>query len=947
MRKTERERLDEHDKHKPDSHGKTAVDWKGWGPYVSDRAWGTVREDYSADGSAWDYFPHDHARSRAYRWSEDGIGGQCDRQQRLCLALALWNGKDPILKERLFGLTGSEGNHGEDVKEYYFYIDNLPTHSYQRMVYKYPQAEFPYERLVQENRRRNRYEAEFELLDTGVFNDNRYFDVDIEYAKTDHDQDILMRVTAHNRGPEDSVLYLLPHLWFRNTWSWNPRTLPAVEPKSEFSHVEKGGKIEKQEVKHPGRAAVDVPPNVFLDDVRKCHSKPQLHRLDERTVAVTHSRFVADGMAEKKPERENVYEDGKSFEVNNEEDLKRACAVKSSTPDLFLHCHPTTIDGRPVPPHFLFCENETNARRLYGSDNGTMYPKDGINDAVVNDAPDRVNPKLEGTKVAAMYKFIVPAGASVTIRLRLNQHEKNPEPDDHASFDKLMSNAKQLADDFYSNVHAVAKVTDEDRKLVQRQAYAGLLWSKQWFHYDVHRWLAGDRGQPRPPASRRGPHARNSTWTHMHCSDIISMPDKWEYPWFASWDLAFHCVAFAPVDVSFAKRQLILILRDWYMHPSGQIPAYEWAFSDVNPPVHAMAVMKVYEIGKRLDKKDVGDVDWLEACLHKLIINFTWWVNRKDESGNNVFGGGFLGLDNVGVFDRSQPLPGGGTLQQSDGTSWMAMYCLNLMSIALELARCGRKAYADTASKFYEHFLYIAKSMSDANDGQGLWDEEDGFFYDVMSLRGTKMPLKVRSMVGLIPLFAVEVYEAKKSHGKSQPVFDPAALRRIKWFEEHRPDLSGLVSNWKDQEGEVHQKLVSLCRGSRIKKVLAKMLDPDEFLSEYGIRSLSKYHEKHPFVLHLDGNEYRVDYAPGESLSGLFGGNSNWRGPIWMPVNFLIIDSLRKFHQYFGGAFRVECPTRSGTLMDLSQVADFLAQRLVRTLFVSLLAPVIVATVAA
>jgi hypothetical protein len=928
--KSERERLAEHDQHKPGQRGgKSAVDWKGWGPYVSDRAWGTVREDYSADGSAWDYFPHDHARSRAYRWSEDGIGGQCDRHQRLCLALALWNGNDPILKERLFGLTGSEGNHGEDVKEYYFYLDNLPTHSYQRMLYKYPQAEFPYARLVQENRQRTRFQPEFELLDTGVFDENRYFDVEIEYAKTDSDQDILMRVTAHNRGPEDAALCLLPHVWFRNTWSWNDRTLPAIPARSEFLHIEKDGKIEKQEVKHPGRPEVCLPPGVFQDDSRKCYSKPQLCRFNERTIAIRHSSFVADGMGEKRPATPGVFEGGQSFQVNSEDDLKDAASRLDQTPDLYLHCHPTAIDKGSVPPSFLFCENETNMQRLYGvNEHAPTYPKDGINDAVVNGMSDRVNPNHVGTKAAALYKFVVAKGTSVTIRLRLNTRESVSEADS-ISFDRLMSDAQKLAHDFYSDVHQIAKVSDVDKKLVQRQAYAGLLWSKQWFHYDVHRWLAGDRGQPRPPRSRKGQHGRNSGWTHMHCSDIISMPDKWEYPWFASWDLAFHCVAFAPVDVSFAKRQLILILRDWYMHPSGQIPAYEWAFSDVNPPVHAMGVMKVYEIDKRLNKSDVGDLDWLEACLHKLIINFTWWVNRKDESGNNVFGGGFLGLDNVGVFDRSQPLPGGGSLQQSDGTSWMAMYCLNLMSIAMELARCGRKAYADTASKFYEHFLYIAKSMSDANDGQGLWDETDGFFYDVMTLRGTKMPLKVRSMVGLIPLFAVEVFESKKKDGKVQPVFDPDTERRIHWFEEHRPDLAGLVSNWKDQDSELHQKLVSLLRGSRIKKVLAKMLDPDEFLSEYGIRSLSKYHEKNPFILHLDGVEHRVDYAPGESLSGLFGGNSNWRGPIWMPVNFLIVDSLRKFHQYFGGSFRVECPTRSGTLMDLSQVADFLAQRLV------------------
>jgi hypothetical protein len=569
--KAESERLLEHDQHKPSLRGgKSSVDWKGWGPYVSDRAWGTVREDYSADGSAWDYFTHDHARSRAFRWSEDGIGGQCDRHQRLCLALSLWNGKDPILKERLFGLTGSEGNHGEDVKEYYFYLDNLPSHSYQRMLYKYPQAEFPYERLVQENRRRDRHQAEFELMDTGVFDQNRYFDVDIEYAKTDNDHDILMRVTAHNRGPEDATLYLMPHLWFRNTWSWNDRSLPAIPPRSEILHIEKDGKIEKLEIKHPGRPEVSIPPDIFQDDSRKCFSKPRLHRLNERTIAVHHSLPVANGMAEKQPAKENVYEEGKSFEVNHENDLKCAASSVSQTPDLFLHCLPTHVGATAVPAHFLFCENETNMQRLYGLETAP-FPKDGINDAIVHGKSACVSPHHSGTKVAAIYKFVVPAGAHVTIRLRLNTHEQNLDADNVPSFDKLMSDAKQLADEFYDAVHQLAGVTDADKRMVQRQAYAGLLWSKQWFHYDVHRWLSGDRGQPRPPASRRSIHGRNSTWQHMVCSDIISMPDKWEYPWFASWDLAFHCVAFAPIDLSFAKRQLILILRDWYMHPSGQI----------------------------------------------------------------------------------------------------------------------------------------------------------------------------------------------------------------------------------------------------------------------------------------------------------------------------------------------------------------------------------------
>jgi hypothetical protein len=539
LQSTERERLAEHDRHKPGQRGAVSeVDWKCWGPYVSDRAWGTVREDYSSDGSAWEYFPHDHARSRAYRWSEDGIGGQCDRNQRLCLALALWNGKDPILKERLFGLTGPEGNHGEDVKEYYFYLDNLPTHSYQHMVYKYPQDEFPYARLIHENKIRSRHDAEFELLDTGVFENNRYFDIDIEYAKTGSDQDILMRVTAHNRGPEDSPLYLLPHLWFRNTWSWNDRTLPAIPARSEFVHVEKRGKIEKEEIKHPGRPEVPLPSNVFQDDSRMCFSKPLLQRLNESTISVHHSRLVANGMAEKTASRGklstapvvsegNVHEEVQGFEVNSEADLKRAAVQLDATPDLYLHCQPTIVHGGALPCSFLFCENETNLRRLYDIE-GPEFPKDGINDAVVNGMTDGVNPSHRGTKAAAVYKFIVPKSSSVTIRLRLNNCERNPESDP-VSFDKLMSEAKQLADDFYNDVHSTAKVTDADKRMVQRQAYAGLLWSKQWFHYDVHRWLAGDRGQPRPPACRRGPHSRNSSWGHMVCSDIISMPDKWEY----------------------------------------------------------------------------------------------------------------------------------------------------------------------------------------------------------------------------------------------------------------------------------------------------------------------------------------------------------------------------------------------------------------------------------
>ncbi len=792
-------------------------DWKRWGPYLSDRAWGTVREDYSADGSAWEYFPHDHARSRAYRWNEDGLGGLCDRDQHLCFALALWNGHDPILKERFFGLTGREGNHGEDVKEYYFYLDNTPTHSYLKMLYKYPQAEYPYEPLLAENRRRGRSEPEFELLDTGVFDANRYFDVFIEYAKAAPD-DILIRYTLANRGPDAAALHVLPQLWFRNTWSWG-------QPDS---------------------------------------IKPQLRAASDTVIGAQHPILG----------------------------------------ERWLFC-----DGAP---EMLFTENETNTERLWGVPNATPYVKDAFHTYVIQREAS-VNPARTGTKAAAHYALTIGAGESITLRLRLSDRADAPPFSD---FDEVLAARQREADEFYAALQPAP--LSEDERRVQRQALAGLLWTKQWYHYDVRTWLTGDPAVPPPAARLRG---RNAQWTHLFGRDIISMPDKWEYPWFAAWDLAFHCIPLAMIDPTLAKRQLILMLREWYMHPNGQIPAYEWAFGDVNPPVHAWAAWRVYKIDKKLT--GVGDTDFLERIFHKLLLNFTWWVNRKDTEGNNVFQGGFLGLDNIGVFDRSAPLPTGGHIEQSDGTSWMGMYCLNLMAIALELART-RPAYEDVATKFFEHFMYIAGAMNNlAGEGIELWDAEDEFFYDVLHLDHANMRLKIRSMVGLIPLFAVET-------------IDPALIdqlprfkRRMEWFLKERPDLAGLVSHW-EVPGMGERRLLALLRGHRMKRVLARLLDPTEFLSDFGVRALSKYHEQHPYVFNFGGADYRVDYEPAESTTGVFGGNSNWRGPVWFPVNYLIIESLQKFHHYYSDDFRVECPTGSGQYLSLNAVAAELSRRLIR-----------------
>ncbi len=801
--------------------------WQRWGPYLSERAWGTVREDYSADGDAWAFFPHDHARSRAYRWNEDGLAGVADRHGRICLALALWNGRDPILKERLFGLTNEEGNHGEDVKEYYFYLDNTPTHSYMRYLYKYPQAAFPYRTLVETNRGRSRREPEYELIDTGVFDDDRYFDVEIEYAKASPD-DILMRVTATNRGPDPAPLHLLPTVWFRNTWAWGR---DARRPSLDAQPPAAGGAV----------------------------------------VALAHP------------------EEGRSW----------------------LWC--------AGAPELLFTENETNTRRLFGAPNPTPYVKDGINDRVVAGRLDAVNPARTGTRAAAHYAGTLEPGGAMTIRLRLA--DWMPGDGGHApgaDFDAVFDARRREADEFHRSV--APPDLGEDGRRVMRQALAGLLWSKQYYHYVVRDWLAGDPGQPPPPGGRLG--GRNHDWTHVYNADVLSMPDKWEYPWYAAWDLTFHCVPLALVDSDFAKAQLVLLLREWYMHPSGQLPAYEWALGAVNPPVHAWAAWRVYKIEKK--RRGRGDRAFLERVFHKLLLNFTWWVNRKDYEGKNVFQGGFLGLDNIGVFDRSNP-PSGGRLEQSDGTSWMAMFSLNMLAIALELAR-DEHVYEDVASKFWEHFLYIADAMNHAGpDNVELWNEEDGFYYDVLHLPdGRTEPLRVRSIVGLTPLFAVETIEPEALAQL------PGFRRRLEWFLANRADLTGNVASMATP-GRNARRLLSLVDRDRLRRILRVMLDEREFLSPHGIRGLSRAHLAQPFEMAVDGVVRRVDYEPAESTTDLFGGNSNWRGPVWFPLNLLLVESLQRFHHYLGDDFRVECPTGSGTMRTLWEVAQDLSRRLSST----------------
>jgi hypothetical protein len=778
-----------------------------------------VREDYSPHGTAWDAFPHEHARSRAYRWGEDGIAGISDNHGRLCFALTLWNGHDAILKERLFGLTGSEGNHGEDVKEYYFYLDSTPTHSYMKALYKYPQAAFPYGRLVEENRRRDRCAPEYELIDAGAFDDDRYFDVTIEYAKADV-EDILIRITAINRGPQAAELHLLPTLWFRNTWSWE-----HAAPRPQLRAV-------------TGAPAIEA----------------QHEQLGRRWL---------------------------------------------------------TCEGDPV---LLFTDNDTNATRLWGASNATPYAKDGINDYLVEGRKDAINAEGGGTKAAAHYRLSIPAGRQATVRLRLS---------DVAGaglgrgFDTMFARRRREADEFYATV--TPESLSADARSVMRQAYAGLLWSKQFFHYDVKRWLDGDPAGPPPPVSRR--QGRNREWEHLYNDDVISMPDKWEYPWYAAWDLAFHTIPLAVIDPEFAKSQLLLFLREWYMHPNGQIPAYEWAFGDVNPPVHAWAALRVYRIERKAT--GVGDRDFLQRVFHKLLLNFTWWVNRKDAEGKNVFQGGFLGLDNIGVFDRSAPLPTGGHIEQSDGTAWMGMYCLNMLAIALELAR-DDASYEDVASKFFEHFVYIAHAMDDrGHEGVSLWDEADGFYYDVLHADGHHQPLKVRSLVGLVPLFAVETLEPA--------VVDalPGFKRRMQWFIDNRPELREHVQTSSTADGGTRRMLSIVSRG-QLPRILGYVLDEREFLSPHGLRAVSRHHAEHPYVFRIGEAEHRVDYEPAESSSGLFGGNSNWRGPIWFPMNYLLIESLQKFHHFYGEAIRVPFPSEGGAPLNLWDVAGELSRRLTR-----------------
>ncbi|GAB3957604.1 glucosidase [Spirosoma harenae] len=803
--------------------------WRQWGPYVSDRQWGTVREDYSANGDAWNYVTHDMARSYTYRWGEDGIAGISDDRQQLCLALTLWNGKDPILKERYFGLTNGEGNHGEDVKELYYYIDNTPTHSYQRMLYKYPQAAYPYQQLIEENRQRSRLDPEFELLDTGIFDEDRYFDVFVEYAKAGP-KDILMAITVHNRGAEAAELHLLPTLWFRNTW-------------------------------------------IFGDD--------------------------SDGVPNYRPSL--VLQPAGTVSVDDS-DLGR----------YVLHA-----EGQP---EWLFCDNETNMIRFYNIHTGSQYPKDGIHNHVVFGA-QTVNPKHTGTKAAAHYRLVVEPKDSIQIRLRLEA----PGPlgaellTPFVDFEQILTKRKEEADEFYAHIQPAQATADE--KLVQRQAFAGMLWSKQYYYYDVSRWLAGDQNSPPPPPERLK--GRNHTWLQLINAGVISMPDKWEYPWYAAWDWAFHCVALSVIDPGFAKQQLMLLTNEWYMHPNGQLPAYEWNFSDVNPPVQAWAAWRIYH--QELERKPPGEEDrtFLRGIFHKLMLNFTWWVNRKDEVGNNIFEGGFLGLDNIGVFDRNTVFPDGSHLEQADGTSWMAMYALNMMRIALELAR-NDSVYDELATKFFDHFLYIAGAITNiGKDNLGLWDEGDAFFYDQLRMSdGSVERMRVRTLVGLIPLFAVEVLDHELL--KVNPEF----LRRMNWFQSHRPDLYNQVSRY-TETGIDEKRLLSLLRGFRLKSLASKMLDEAEFLSPHGIRAVSKYYRDHPYEFTLDNTTFRLTYTPAESDSGMFGGNSNWRGPVWMPTNYLIVESLERFYDYFGDSFTVEYPVGSGQQVTLKTVACELTNRLI------------------
>jgi hypothetical protein len=809
----------------------SGVPWKKWGPYLSERQWGTVREDYSQDGNAWDYFPHDQARSRAYRWGEDGLGGICDNHGVLCFALALWNGNDPILKERMFGLTNSEGNHGEDVKEYYFYLDSTPTHSYMRYLYKYPQRAYPYGQLVQTNHSRSRDELEYELLDTGVFDDNRYFDVFVEYAKADA-EDILIRISLCNRGPDAATLHVLPTLWFRNTWSW----LGAG-------------------------------------------SKPLIQALEAGGRSVIHAHHTDP-------------------------------LFQESLSDYYLYC-----DGAPP---LLFTENETNNARLFGGTNASSYVKDGINEYVVHGRRDTVNPDRTGTKASVHYELKVAPGAAQTVRLRLSRHDPAAQPDAFGNFDAIFADRVKEADAFYAAAFSPRVNSDPDRANVARQAMAGMLWSKQYYYFDANMWLEEHHAHPLHPMSRQ---YRNRDWFHMINDDILSMPDKWEYPWYAAWDLAFHTIALSFVDLEFAKEQLELVMGARYLHPNGQVPAYEWNFSDVNPPVHAWAALFLYRSEQALHGK--GDLEFLKTAFSRLMMNFTWWVNRKDRFGKNLFEGGFLGMDNVSVFDRSSPLPTGGSLEQADGTAWMCLFCQNMGELAVELA-ARESGYSDLVGKFLDHFLFIAAAMNRPGEG-GMWDEEDGFYYDLLRLPdGRSTRLKVRSMVGLLPLCATTVVEPWQRERVNTTRFFYSRLRQMPQI------LQSIHPTGPGHFGVGDRGIIALLNPERLRRILNKMLDENEFLSPYGIRSLSKYHKDHPFVFKVDGNEYRVDYLPAESNTGLFGGNSNWRGPVWVPVNALIIRSLLSFYEYYGDNFKIECPTGSGRQMNLFEVAREIAERMAR-----------------
>lgn len=795
------------------------VKWKKWGPYVSNREWGLVREDYSANGDAWNYTSHHNAEAKTYRWGEEGICGICDDKQFLVFSLGLWNTKDSIIKERFFGLTNSEGNHGEDVKEYYFYLDNTPTHSYMKMLYKYPQNAFPYQELLKKNAQAGKESPEFELIDTGIFDQNEYFDIFIEYAKNSP-EDIAIRITVENRSIKAAKLLLLPTVWFRNTWSWG------------------------------------------YDDY-----KPEMSSTIGNHIVISHKELTI----------KNIYAK-------------------------------TSVD-------VLFCDNETNNTRLYHTQNNPKFSKDGINNFIIHKDPIAINLDKKGTKAAFLLDEMIEGNGRKIFEFRLTDTDLD-QP--FADFSKIFDQRIEDANGFYAEIQKGIRTDDE--KLVQRQAFAGMLWSKQFYHYNVEKWLNGDPGEIRPPASRA--HIRNQDWKHFNCYDIISMPDKWEYPWFATWDLAFHTLSYALVDSDFAKQQLKLLTLEWLMHPNGQLPAYEWNFSDVNPPVHAWAAFRVYKIDEVI--KGTPDIEFLESVFQKLLMNFTWWVNKKDVNGNNIFEGGFLGLDNIGIFDRNAPLPNAAYLEQADGTSWMAMFALNMMRIAMELAQYNR-VYEDMATKFFEHFLSIANALDNMGESNfSLWDEEDQFFYDALSLNdGTNMFLRIRTIVGLIPMFAVEVID--------EEMLDklPRFKERMEWVLENKPELAALVSYWQ-KKGDNSKHLLSLLRGHRLKKLLERMLNEKEFLSEFGVRALSKEYEENPFYLKLNGVEYRVKYLPAESDSYMFGGNSNWRGPIWFPVNFLIIESLRRFFFYYSPDFKVECPTGSGNYLNLDEIAELLGKRLAK-----------------